>query len=847
MVKKFIILYVMFSMTCCALLSQQDSQILTNLNRYVEFSFDTLLFGKIPSIFVQTQGYSDEESFKLLTENLVKNRSNDIFLIEDLNLILKIESLNFEDSQPKILEKLRKFYGKESAFILLYLDFFESLLKRDEKAVKANIDRLSHFKTQELEQNLIIGLISYFFNDDKTFLEKAMLEITKSIAKEVYTNYICGKIALFILNNESLAMIFWKAALVDSTQELKERVPSILLKNIENYWKSRGKEEKSFEVEKFYLELKIWSDPGNPVWLNNLGYFLGEAGDYEKALEYCQKAVSIKPEEPYFLDSLGWVQFKSGKIPEGISNLEKAISLKPDFYEALYHLSTIYYADGDFKKAESLLRKAIAADGKQPVAKNDLGYILIDTDKDYSEGINYVKEALLKDPNNPFFLDSLGWGLHKIGRFGESAEFLMRSYTARPLYDNMLHLSTTLVAMGLFEKARKILAENYKRWPRSDQLVEMIGVINLLINLEARIRTESEEKKQNYYQLLLGNLYAGLNLPFHAYMVLKNIYTNYPSNHAISRLKKVLGTKIVERYFKGHSEYPLAYLGRLPLMKLFYVYCGIFEKDLFRLLNFDELIKSPESKTENQFRPSFVDLYTFKTKDSNELVMSWLLPPERITQLLLSLLSDSKYIQSMVFGNKFELDLFRLIKVRFFPVGNGLVVGSVSEGFEKVYASNYVVSGIVENLKDFYREYLLDIPVRWICRIFDNPFSRNLQSARLTTMTKEEKGPKVSACFEFTFDQDKVNKKIYCDKLNLKVAMLKKVFSGEVQVTNFFKEGRNASGITVNVHTLTATLDPSKISAAEIRTLLGTERNFEKFYLVLKEYFKDLIGRMTRK
>jgi tetratricopeptide (TPR) repeat protein len=46
---------------------------------------------------------------------------------------------------------------------------------------------------------------------------------------------------------------------------------------------------------------------------------------------------------------------------------------------------------------------------------NYLGYLMIDKNKRISDGIKYVKKALKLEPENLYIVDSLAWGLYKIG------------------------------------------------------------------------------------------------------------------------------------------------------------------------------------------------------------------------------------------------------------------------------------------------------------------------------------------------------------------------------------------------------------------------------------------------
>lgn len=45
---------------------------------------------------------------------------------------------------------------------------------------------------------------------------------------------------------------------------------------------------------------------------------------------------------------------------------------------------------------------------------NYLGYLLIDHDMNLKEGLEYVQKALEKEPENPYYLDSLAWGYYKL-------------------------------------------------------------------------------------------------------------------------------------------------------------------------------------------------------------------------------------------------------------------------------------------------------------------------------------------------------------------------------------------------------------------------------------------------
>lgn len=65
------------------------------------------------------------------------------------------------------------------------------------------------------------------------------------------------------------------------------------------------------------------------------------------------------------------------------------------------------------------LEKALT-DLEDPLYLNYLGYLLIDNDLNVPEGMKYVRRALEKQPDSPYYIDSLAWGKYKIGECEEA-------------------------------------------------------------------------------------------------------------------------------------------------------------------------------------------------------------------------------------------------------------------------------------------------------------------------------------------------------------------------------------------------------------------------------------------
>lgn len=69
------------------------------------------------------------------------------------------------------------------------------------------------------------------------------------------------------------------------------------------------------------------------------------------------------------------------------------------------------------------LKKAVL-DLDEPLYLNYLGYLMIDHDLNVSEGMGYVRRALEKQPDSPFYIDSLAWGHYKLNECVEALRLI---------------------------------------------------------------------------------------------------------------------------------------------------------------------------------------------------------------------------------------------------------------------------------------------------------------------------------------------------------------------------------------------------------------------------------------
>ena len=100
---------------------------------------------------------------------------------------------------------------------------------------------------------------------------------------------------------------------------------------------------------------------------------------------------------------------------------------QPAFFEGI-----CYQQLGDWDNAEARYIQALEYAPDEPRVLNHLGYNWIVFGEHVEEGLDMVRRAAELAPDNGAILDSVGWGLYKLGRYEEAVGYLERAAVASP-------------------------------------------------------------------------------------------------------------------------------------------------------------------------------------------------------------------------------------------------------------------------------------------------------------------------------------------------------------------------------------------------------------------------------
>lgn len=201
--------------------------------------------------------------------------------------------------------------------------------------------------------------------------------------------------------------------------------------------------------------------PSESIYIKSIGFssfLLRSIQNYSKGLEIVDKAISFKPSNIEILGYKAALLKESGDIKSALNVLIEIQKLEPENEQHLFSLGVMYDESGEKAKALEYMEKVIEVNPNHANALNYLGYTLAEANKDLLKAEELIKKALNIEPDNGYFIDSLGWVYYQMGRYKEALTQLER---ANKLVDSdpviMEHLGSVYIALGQKEKGKTIL------------------------------------------------------------------------------------------------------------------------------------------------------------------------------------------------------------------------------------------------------------------------------------------------------------------------------------------------------------------------------------------------------
>jgi tetratricopeptide (TPR) repeat protein len=208
---------------------------------------------------------------------------------------------------------------------------------------------------------------------------------------------------------------------------------------------------------------KAVNDPATknkPQYLYRLSQVEELGGNTEAALAALKQALDQLPEVPLLHFQQGWIYYHAKRYDEAIQKFDEVVTKysqdKEIVRRCLFLLSTLYVQKGDLRKGEVVLEYILAEEQDDPSVNNDLGFLYADHCKYLEQAKSMIQKAVKAEPENPAYLDSMGWVLYKLGDYQEAVPYLEKAVKLPRGGDSTIwdHLGDCYARLKQMDKAK---------------------------------------------------------------------------------------------------------------------------------------------------------------------------------------------------------------------------------------------------------------------------------------------------------------------------------------------------------------------------------------------------------
>ena len=390
-------------------------------------------FSQNISLLSEMEKYRDNDTYSYIIYEVL-NRYNNLFLNNELNLnnnrnlgnlslineAFEYCYLNKKDTNSKFNKLIKSKDGDYSRYLFFYLS---NLIENNEysKAVQisnsinildsnllilqsknwidnSNFEKFKNFFSCENETDIIAEfffIISNFLAVDKSFEESNFYSNI--------SNYLNPK---FYFNLTHLLSNYYEN---NNFKKTKRILKSFSEEDKIYYWFKLKKiaqiieNEKSSEQSLSYIEekFKSYSKPSVKI-IFDMANIYKRSKEYEKSIKYYSEV------------------------------LEKLDINSTEYGDVLYNRGASYERLGDDKNSDRDLLKSLTIKPDDPYILNYLGYSWLEREYKIQEAIEMLDKAYNKKKNDPFIIDSVGWGYYLIGDFINAEKFLRKAIQLMP-------------------------------------------------------------------------------------------------------------------------------------------------------------------------------------------------------------------------------------------------------------------------------------------------------------------------------------------------------------------------------------------------------------------------------
>jgi tetratricopeptide (TPR) repeat protein len=172
------------------------------------------------------------------------------------------------------------------------------------------------------------------------------------------------------------------------------------------------------------LDAQLRMSPGNSTYHALLAQLQLHSGNLDAAAATAEQAVQLGPGDAEALLTYAQIQIQRGQVAEAIDAWEQWSRAHPTDAGALALLGTLEEGRGDESKARVYYKQALQIQPEQPLAANNLAYLMLENDENTDVALSLAQLARRGLPNSSNTADTLAWAYYKKGAYAFARDLL---------------------------------------------------------------------------------------------------------------------------------------------------------------------------------------------------------------------------------------------------------------------------------------------------------------------------------------------------------------------------------------------------------------------------------------
>jgi tetratricopeptide (TPR) repeat protein len=187
------------------------------------------------------------------------------------------------------------------------------------------------------------------------------------------------------------------------------------------------------------------------------------------------QAEKVRPDSVSARVALARSYTRTRRFEQAERRIAEALEIEPRNAQLWLERAFAHERRKDLARAEAAARRSLDLDPRGAQALNFLGYLFADANVKLDEAVPLIRQALAIDPDNPYYIDSLGWAFFRLGRLEDARTELERALVLSGGDPEIhAHLGDVFLALGRRDDAKAQYEKGLQLDPTSDSLTRKL-------------------------------------------------------------------------------------------------------------------------------------------------------------------------------------------------------------------------------------------------------------------------------------------------------------------------------------------------------------------------------------